>query len=249
MWLRPLVPNCLTVLRQEKHISYALIASLVAPVQGRACALELAEFAPKTPPRDVLPAQCNGSVTKQSDYSLTPHSAACVKKQFGKNPDVDAFNRVPGIAQATCWVSPYDDFFSTPADPSMLYCMCPPYHRVSECVQNIRRGKLRAIVVRPKCKECLCPVNPLVSGVFKGKALRILQSSPPGYVSPVAMHARVGSGYLSLPLHGVTCWLGILFLSLANVTGDIPACDERATNNMKKRASVHMHIFMRESIC
>ena len=80
-------------------------------------------------------------------------------------------------------------------------------------------------------------------------ALRILQSPPPGYLSPVAMRARVGSGYPSLPLHEVTCWLGILFRSLANVTGDIPAYNERATNNMKQRASVHMHIFMREYIC
>ena len=85
-------------------------------------------------------------------------------------------------------------------------------------------------------------------GSSKAMALRILHSLPPGYVSPVATRARVGSGYPSLPLHGVTCWRGILFMSLANVTGDIPACNETATNNMKKRASVHMHIFMREYI-
>ena len=80
-------------------------------------------------------------------------------------------------------------------------------------------------------------------------ALLILQSLPPGYVSLVAMHARVGSEYPSLPLHGPTCWLGVLFMFLMNVMGDIPACNERATNNMKKWASVHMHIFMREYIC
>ena len=86
-------------------------------------------------------------------------------------------------------------------------------------------------------------------GSSKAMALRILQSPPPGYVSPVATRARVGSGHPSLPLHGVTCWLGSLFMAMGNVTGDIPACNERATNNMKKRASVHMHIFMREYIC
>ena len=80
-------------------------------------------------------------------------------------------------------------------------------------------------------------------------ASRILQSLPPGYVSPVAMRARVGSEYPSLPLHGATCWLGVLFMYLMNVMGDVPACNESATNNMKKRASVHMHIFMREYIC
>ena len=80
-------------------------------------------------------------------------------------------------------------------------------------------------------------------------ALRILPSPPPGYVSPVAMCARVRSEYPSLPLHGAKCWLGVLFMFLMNVLGDIPAYNERATNNMKKRASVHMHIFVREHIC
>ena len=80
-------------------------------------------------------------------------------------------------------------------------------------------------------------------------ASQILQSPRPGYLSPVAMRARVGSGYPLLPLHGATSWLGILFMSLANVSGDIPVCNERVTNNMKRRASVHMHIFMREYIC
>ena len=86
----------------------------------------------------------------QSDYGLTPYWAARVKKQFGKNPDVDAFNRVSVMAQATRWVSPLQDFFSTPADPSKLYWMCPPYHRFSDCVRKIRQEKLRAIVVGPK---------------------------------------------------------------------------------------------------
>ena len=39
----------------EKHISYALTASSVAPVQDRACALKLFGIAPKTLAPDVLP--------------------------------------------------------------------------------------------------------------------------------------------------------------------------------------------------
>ena len=132
----------------EKHIS--LTASSVAPVQDQACALELVEFATETLARDVLPTRRDGSMWTQSDYGLTPYWASRVKKQFGKNPDADAFNRVPGMAQATCWVSPLEDFFSTPADPSELYWMCPPYHRYSDCVRKIRQENLRAIVVGPK---------------------------------------------------------------------------------------------------
>ena len=126
----------------EKHISYALTASSVAPVQDRACALELVEFAPETLARDVLPARRDGSVWTNSDYGLTPYWAARVKKQFGKDPDVDAFNRVPGMAQATCWVSLLEDFFCTPADPSKLYWMCPSYHRFSDCVRKVRQETL-----------------------------------------------------------------------------------------------------------
>ena len=133
----------------EKHISYALTASSLAPVQDRACALELVEFAPETLARDVLPTRRDGSVWTRSDYGLTPYWATRVKKQFGKNTDVDAFNRVPVMAQATRWVSPLEDFSSTPADPSKLYRMCPPYHLFSDCVRKIGQEKLRAIVVGP----------------------------------------------------------------------------------------------------
>ena len=115
----------------EKHISFALTASSVGPVQDPACALELAEFAPEIVDRDVLSTRRDGSMWKQSDYGITPYASKCVKKQFGRNSDVDAFNRVSGMAPATRWVSPHDDFFSTPVDPSKLYSMCPPYHRVS----------------------------------------------------------------------------------------------------------------------
>ena len=111
----------------EKHISYALTASSVAPVQDRACALELVEFAPENLALDVLPARRHGSVWKQSDYGLTPYWAARLKKHFGKNPDLDASNRVPGMVQATRRVLPLDEFISTPADPSKPYWMCPPY--------------------------------------------------------------------------------------------------------------------------
>ena len=48
----------------KKHISYALTASCVAPVQDRACALELVEFAPETLARDALPTRRDGSMWK-----------------------------------------------------------------------------------------------------------------------------------------------------------------------------------------
>ena len=134
----------------EKHISYSKTASFAAPVEDRACAFGLVEFAPETLARDVPPTRCDGSIWKQSDYGLMPYYAARVKKEFRINPDVDPFNRVPGMAQATRWVSLLDDFFSTPADPSKWYWMCPPYHRFSNCVRKIRQEKLRAIVVGPK---------------------------------------------------------------------------------------------------
>ena len=64
----------------EKHISYALTASPVVPVQDRACALELVEFAPRTRARDVLPTGRDGSMWKQSHYGLRPYWAERVKK-------------------------------------------------------------------------------------------------------------------------------------------------------------------------
>ena len=143
--------NRLTVhVEAERHISYASTASSVAPVEDRVCALELVEFAPETLACDVLPTPRDGSMWTQSDYGLTPYWAARVKNQFCKNPDVDALNRVPGIAQATRWVSPLEDLFSTPADPCKLYWMCPPYHRFSDCVRKIWQEKLRGNVVGPK---------------------------------------------------------------------------------------------------
>ena len=54
------------------------------------------------------------------------------------------------MAQATRWVSPQDDFFSTPADPSKLYWMRPPYRRFSDCVRKIWQEKLLGIAVGPK---------------------------------------------------------------------------------------------------
>ena len=58
----------------------------------------------------------------------------------------------------------------------------------------------------------------------------------------------LGLSTLHLPLHGAICWLGILFMFLMNVTEDIPACKKRATNNMKKTASVQVHVFIRQYI-
>ena len=61
----------------KKHISYALTASSVAPIQDRACALELVEFAPEIFARDVLPASmmglCGHSVTMASRH-IGPHA-------------------------------------------------------------------------------------------------------------------------------------------------------------------------------
>ena len=51
---------------------------------------------------DVLPTRRDGSMWKQSDYGFGPYWAAQVKEQFGESPDVDAFNRVPGMAQSNC---------------------------------------------------------------------------------------------------------------------------------------------------
>ena len=85
----------------ENHLSCALTASSVAPLQDQACALELVQFAPETLARDVLPARRDGFIWKQSNYGLSPYWAERVKKQFGKNSNVDAFNRIPGMAQAT----------------------------------------------------------------------------------------------------------------------------------------------------
>ena len=144
----------------EKGISHALTASSVAPVQDRAWASELVEFAPKTLARDVVPTRRDGSIWKQSDYGLTPYRAACVEKQYGNNPDVDPFNRVPGMAQATRWVSSLHDFVSTFADPSNLYWMCPAYHRFSDSLWNIWPEKQRVIVVGPRWthRECWKPL-------------------------------------------------------------------------------------------
>ena len=122
----------------NKHISYALTASSVGPVQDLVCALELAEFAPEIVDGDVLSTRRDGSMWRQSDYGITSYAVERVKKKFGRNPDVDVFNRLSGMALATCWVPPHDDSSSIPVDPSNLYSMCPSYHRFSACVQKIR---------------------------------------------------------------------------------------------------------------
>ena len=134
------LPNCVAAV---KHISYALTASSVAPVQDRACALKLVESAPETLARD----RC---MWKQSDYGVTPYWGEGVKTPLGRNPEVDASNRIPGMAEATCWVLPHDDFLATPADASEFYWMCPPYHWFSACLRIIHQEKLGAIVVGPK---------------------------------------------------------------------------------------------------
>ena len=62
-------PNCVEA---QKHISVALTASYVAPLQDQTCASELVEFAPDTLAGDVPPTRRDGSMWKQSDYQLTP---------------------------------------------------------------------------------------------------------------------------------------------------------------------------------
>ena len=86
-------------------------------------------------------------------------------------------------------------------------------------------------------------------GSSKAMALRISPSLLPGSLSQVAMRAKVGSQYPSLPLHWAACGLVVLFRFLLNFTGDISVCSEKGINNMKKRARVHVHIFMRGYIC
>ena len=75
-----------TPVEAEKHICYALTASPVAPVQDRACALELVEFAPETLPRDVYPhgmmGPCRHSLTMASRH-IGPHAS---KKNLAKTP-------------------------------------------------------------------------------------------------------------------------------------------------------------------
>ena len=85
-------------------------------------------------------------------------------------------------------------------------------------------------------------------GSSKAMALRILPSPPPGYLSPVAMRARVGWGYPVLPLHGATCLLGILSMSSLNFMKDISACNARKKDNMTRGASVHMRACIYERI-
>ena len=89
---------------------------------------------------------CGSSLTMDS-CRIGPR---VLKNNLAKNPNVDAFNRVPGMAQATHWVSLLDNYFATHPDPSKLYRMCAPYHGFSDFAQKNRQEKLRAIVVRPK---------------------------------------------------------------------------------------------------
>ena len=64
--------------------------------------------------------------------------------------------------------------------------------------------------------------------------LQFFSSLPPWYLSPVAMCAPGRSEYPVFPLHGATCWLGVLIISLLNVMWDISACSEMGTNNMNR---------------
>ena len=81
-------------------------------------------------------------------------------------------------------------------------------------------------------------------GSSKAMALRM---APPGYLSPVAMRARVGSGYPPLPLHGAACWLGVLFMSLMNFAGEfLPAT---RGNKQYDEKGEYAHAYVYERIC
>ena len=88
-----------------------------------------------------------------------------------------------------------------------------------------------------------------MGGVFKGKEWRcgFGPSLPPGYLSLVAMRARVGSGYPPLPLHGAACWLGVLFMSWMNFAGEfLPAT---RGNKQYDEKGERAHAYVNERIC
>ena len=142
-----------TRVEAEKHISYVLTNSSVAPVQDRARAFELLELAPETLARDVLPARRDGSVWKQSDYGLTPY--CCIGPHASKNNLAKTPMWTPSIGSRV-WLRLPVGFrhsmisFPPPRTHPKLYWMCPLSHRFPECVREIRQEKLRAIVVGPK---------------------------------------------------------------------------------------------------
>ena len=72
-------------------------------------------------------------------------------------------------------------------------------------------------------------------------------SPPPGYLSPVAMRARVGSGYPPLPLHGAACWLGVLFMSLMNFAGEFLPATRGNQQYDEKGECAHAYVY--ERIC
>ena len=74
------------------------------------------------------------------------------------------------MAQGTRWGLLLDDFFSTFAESSKLYWMCPPDHRLSDCVSKIWQDKLQAIVVGPKWTHRGC-WNPLMEITLQGHHL------------------------------------------------------------------------------
>ena len=82
-------------------------------------------------------------------------------------------------------------------------------------------------------------------GSSKAMALRM---APPGYLSPVAMRARVGSEYPVLPLHGAACWLGMFSLVVVEFHGCYSRLQREGTNKGNNEASLHMHIIMREYV-
>ena len=134
----------------EKHISYALTASSVAPVQDRACALELLEFAPKPLPVMFYLHGVMGPRGKQCDHGLTPYWAARVKKILPKT-----LTWAPSIGSKV-WLRLPVGFrhwmisFPPPRTPPACIGCALPIIGFSECVGKIRQEKPRAIVVGPR---------------------------------------------------------------------------------------------------
>ena len=133
----------------EKHISYALTASPVDPVQDRACALELVEFPPKTLPVMSYLHGAMGPCRSSQTMASRRIGQSVLKIDSARNRTWNPSRRSRYGLGYPSGLAPCDDFFSTPADPSKLCWMCPPYHRCSDCVQKIGQEKLRAIVVGP----------------------------------------------------------------------------------------------------
>ena len=89
-------------------------------------------------------------------------------------------------------------------------------------------------------------------GSSKAMALQILQSPPPGYVSPVAMRAQVWEWVPFIAIawdHMLAGYLIHVFDECQRQTERYSGLPGEGNKQHEQRASVHMHIIMREYIC